>query len=117
MDSRKSVRRVGLGAIEDWPLKQRLIHLFAIAKWHICLGYGVVGVLGMGLVIAKTVKDVLDAAGIVTHMRYLYPLGIFGLWLAGFLYDKLGFYSRESSYGCERNAYYEKHVKGSTKND
>lgn len=83
----------------------KIINWLVIAKWHVGLGYGVVGIFGMGLVIGKTVQDILFSVGIGVPLKVLYPLGIIGLWLIGYFYDRFGWYSIESSYGCERNEF------------
>jgi hypothetical protein len=85
-------------------LKRRMI----IVKWQIGLGYGVLGMFGMGLVIAKTVQDIFLSINIGIPMVMLYPAGVLTLWLVGFIYDRGGWYSIESSYGFERNEYMER---------
>jgi hypothetical protein len=95
-------------------IKRRLI----IVKWQVGLGYGVLGMFGMGLVIAKTVQDILLSINIGIPMVYLYPAGVLTLWFVGFIYDRGGLYSIESSYGLERNEYMERRFpKASEKKD
>lgn len=90
---------------------KKLIKTGAIFKWRIQLGYAAIGIFGMGLVIAKTVQDVIKPF-IEIPMYILFPLGVIGLWVAGFLYDKMGLYSNEMEYSSSRNTYYEKYLRG-----
>lgn len=39
------------------------VRRLAIVKFHVALGYSVIGIAGMGLVISKTLKDVLIDTG------------------------------------------------------
>lgn len=78
----------------------------SLCRWHIAIGYSVLGVPGMGLVIAKTVKDVLITVNIDFPLRYLFPLGLAILYLAGYLWDKLGFYQIEASHGFARSNFF-----------
>lgn len=83
----------------------QLKNKLAIIKWHISLGYGTLGIFGIGLVIAKTMQDILYSINIGVPMIYLYPAGVLILWATGYIYDRSGMYSAEGTYGCERNEF------------
>lgn len=60
----------------------------------------------MGLVIAKTIQDILHGLNIHIPIYILLPAGLFLLYLAGHLWDKLGLYQIEAAYGFERSKFF-----------
>lgn len=90
-------------------------NFLVVNRWRITLGYSYVGMLGIGLVVAKTIQDILITNNISVSLLILVPFGVFILWLIGYLADILGYYSTEVDYISKRNPYFEKHLKG--KND
>lgn len=82
----------------------------AVNRWRVQLGYATIGVFGMGMVIAKTIQDIIKPYYYMP-MWMLFPLGCVALWLGGFLYDKLGFYSNEMDYASKRNPFYTENFK------
>lgn len=84
----------------------------AIQRWRIQLGYSTIGVFGIGIVIAKSLQDLLHNAGFDVPFIPLYCLGVVALWVGGYIWDKMGYYSLETEYASERNTYFEKHMKG-----
>ena len=82
----------------------------AIFKWRIVLGNQYIGVLGMGLVIVKTLQDVLKSAQINIPIYVLFPLAIITLWYTGFLADKHNIYWQELNYASEKNPFFQKYL-------
>ena len=92
------------------------IKWLAIQRWRINSGYGVVGMFGIGLVIAESVQNLLKSVNIGVPMYYLYPAGVLILWIAGYIYDRSGLFSAEQEFTSERNTYFEKYMRRDDEN-
>jgi len=66
-------------------LKEKIGNLIAIHKVFINRGWGIIGVFGMGLVVANTVQTVLNDHGVHISLFIIYPAGIIGIWILGII--------------------------------
>lgn len=87
----------------------------SVNRWRMQLGYNTIGILGIGLVVAKTMQEILINIEVQISIIYLFVFGVVTLWGVGYLWDRLGFYSDEVDYVSERNPYFEQHIRGKKK--
>jgi hypothetical protein len=78
----------------------------SLARWRIAIGYSVIGVPGMGLVIAKTIQDILNGINLHIPIYILFPAGVVTLFVAGYIWDVFGFYQIEAAHGFERAKFF-----------
>ena len=76
------------------------------------VGYNTIGVFGMGIVIVKTVQEILLGVKIDIDFPILYVLAIFGIWLGGYVWVRSGFLGEEQRYNSENNPYFREHMEG-----
>lgn len=89
--------------------------LLAEQRYRVFIGYNTVGPFGIGLVIAKTVQDIIRASTTGHYeipMWILYPLGVGMLWLGGYVYQTTGMYGEEQEFNSQNNPYFKRHLEG-----
>ena len=84
----------------------------SVNRWRTAIGYNTIGIFGIGIVVAKTMQDLLIKININIPFFLLFILGVAALWITGYLYVKIGMYSVETEYMTEQNTYFEKHLRG-----
>ena len=75
------------------------------SKHLINRGYSYVGVLGIGIVIAHSVQEILRNASINMPIYILYPAGIIILIVIGWFDTRYGFHTKELEYATSENKY------------
>lgn len=76
--------------------------ILAVNKARFTRGYSWVGMLGMGLVISKTVQDIIKFY-FPLPIWIIFPAGVFLLWLIGYFDHKKGFLAEELNHNIENN--------------
>jgi len=86
------------------------IRLFAVKqKLFFNRGYGLIGCLGMGYLVASKLQEQLSSYyGFSMSLYIMFPLGVIAVWLVGWIEYKLGFWQTESEFTWEINPAYKK---------
>lgn len=75
-------------------------------KFRISRGYGYFSVLGIGFLVVDRLKEYKYFGQL--HVIWLFCLGMFAVWLLGYIDDKYHFYGAEAGYSWVRNPEYHK---------
>ena len=86
------------------------IRLFLVKqKLFFNRGYGLIGCLGIGyLVAAKLQEQLIAYYQFRMSLFVMFPIGVLGVWLVGWLEYKLGFWQTESEFAWSINPAYKK---------
>ncbi len=75
-------------------------------------GYGLIGCLGIGyLVAAKLQEQLIAYYQFRVSLFIMFPIGVLCLWIVGWLEYKLGFWQTEAEFGWSINPAYKKLTK------
>ena len=77
---------------------------FARNKIFFNRGYGLVGVFGVGYLVASRLQEhFMEWFNFSVPIKVLIPIGIFGVWFIGWLEWKLGFWAEEQRFSWQNN--------------
>lgn len=88
----------------------RLQKLIAVNKFIFNRGYSYVGMLGIGFLVASELQRHPPFDSI--SLYFLFPLGIWTIWLVGVVDMKFKFYAEEARYGTVKNPFWNEFKKG-----
>lgn len=94
--------------IVRWQIATR--NFVSFLKHRLQRGYSYVGVLGIGLVVAESLQNILVNAGWPIPIYVLYPLGISFLMLVGVIDSHFGFFTKEMQISTSQNHYLISHL-------